>query len=436
MTTTRRRTRRTGEEESTAYGHAVCKWCTYLAVVVTLISLVALTLALLVVRTLLIALALAVLVGDGLQMQLRTGSTRWILDSRGGQHGRGDMNSSSLGPELPNSDFTLPKNLRKPTEMSDKPPISPLPSDAVRIDLLHRPQCLPLPDIYKVPGHTLEPDFGAFKRNTYMVIMDDTEDARKSLKEYLDQAHIPQGTPGGIQNAGYFLLKPGDCLIMRCKNWSGREEDDKVQVVVVPHECFSAASRSRFMQVHDTVLSPCGQQKPQKGGVFWEQSDEANDQKAKQLISPMVCNKIKNGELTEHQCLRKELFHANAAIAVQAMELSLPREAKLLQQQAEACNFPQVGISGNFYFPAMQLNLAPAAQAEQATSFRASANSTRPRGNVKIGTPKCKGAYVALALQLTLWVCNAADIPSPSVSIEAWDRNTVMIEVQLDPKGR
>ncbi|KAI0349265.1 hypothetical protein OH77DRAFT_1322370 [Trametes cingulata] len=263
--------------------------------------------------------------------------------------------------------------------MSDKPPVSPLPPDAVRIDLPHRPQCLP--DIYQVPGHTLEPDFGAFKGNTYMVIMDDTEDARKALKEYLDQAHIPQGTPGGIQNAGYFLLKPGDCLIARRKNWSGREEDDKVQVVVVPHECFSAASRSRFMQVRDTVLGPRGQWRPQKGGVFWEQSDEAkslknghrayllalSDQKAKQLTSPMVCNKIKNGELTEHQRLRKELIQANAAIAVQAMELSVPREAKLLRQRAEACNFPQVGISGNFYFPAMQLNLAPAAQAEQAT---------------------------------------------------------------------
>ncbi|KAI0354338.1 hypothetical protein OH77DRAFT_1521942 [Trametes cingulata] len=148
--------------------------------------------------------------------------------------------------------------------------------DVVPIDLPQHLECLP--DIYKVPSHTLEPDFGTFKGSTYIVVMDDTEDARKSLKDYLNQVHIPQGTPSGIQVAG-------------------REEEDKVQVVVIPQECFSAASHSHFMQVRDTVLGLCGQQKPQKGGVFWEQSDKAkslknghraylltlSDQKAKQL---------------------------------------------------------------------------------------------------------------------------------------------------------
>ncbi len=48
------------------------------------------------------------------------------------------------------------------------------------------------------------------------------------------------------------------------------------------------------------------------------------------------------------------------------MELSLPREAKLLRQRAEACNVPHVGHANNYFFPAMQLNLSPAAEADTA----------------------------------------------------------------------
>ena len=161
---------------------------------------------------------------------------------------------------------------------------------------------------------------------------------------------------------------------------------------------FPEEDRKQFTAVRDDVLGPPDQRSPGKGGVEWERSPEAKSlkngdrcytlglsfQAPKQLSSPMSSAKIIDHTLTKHQVLRKRLlqvslavvcmtfrrltsYQTSANIAIKAIEHGLPQEARLLRQRAEACNVPQLGVAGNFYFPAMQLNLAPAADTSTAS---------------------------------------------------------------------
>ncbi|EIW51395.1 uncharacterized protein TRAVEDRAFT_54600, partial [Trametes versicolor FP-101664 SS1] len=258
------------------------------------------------------------------------------------------------------------------------PPVCPVPGGV--------PVSLPSgrskhwPDLWTIPDHPLAPNFGMYQGKIYFGLVYSAPETRKALKNFLDVAPIPEGTPDGIEKAGLLVMAPGDCLIVRDIQGSGMEEDDHVHAVLTPPELFSQELRDDIRSVRDDILGPVEERTAVKGGVAWERSPEAKSlrnadrcsslttshQAPKQQTAPMASTRMPLGVLSEHQTVRKHAIQANAAIAVEAMELSLPHEAKLLRQRAEACNVPRVGHANNYFFPAMQLNLSPAAEADTA----------------------------------------------------------------------
>ncbi|KAI0643197.1 hypothetical protein C8Q79DRAFT_915393 [Trametes meyenii] len=220
--------------------------------------------------------------------------------------------------------------------------------------------------------------------------------------EFLKDAKIPNGTEEGIAQSGQCLLPmsqcladtsagfarygPGDCVIGRDLRKGNREETDELL-----SECFDKKDVADLWAVRDDILGPDELRTPSKavfqdgiwsGGVAWERDPLAccvqnasrcytaafSHQVPKTLTSPTRGVKTNGGILTPHHLLRKHLIDVTARIGVRAMTLSAPAEAMLLQQRAEALNFPRIGNSDNYYFSTMQLNLTPAQGPDAATA--------------------------------------------------------------------
>lgn len=107
------------------------------------------------------------------------------------------------------------------------------------------------PDLWTIPDHPLAPNFGMYRGKIYFGLVYSAPETRKALKNFLDVAPIPEGTPDGIEKAGecsyalymtslsewytgLLVMAPGDCLIVRDIQGSGMEEDDHVHAVLTP----------------------------------------------------------------------------------------------------------------------------------------------------------------------------------------------------------
>ncbi|KAF8055699.1 hypothetical protein FPV67DRAFT_1394420, partial [Lyophyllum atratum] len=89
-------------------------------------------------------------------------------------------------------------------------------------------------------------------------------------------------------------------------------------------------------------------------------------QRARNMTSPTASGKLPDGGMTEDIEKKKFVVTTSAAVGVASMNQFAPLEfRKQLKQHAELTNMPRIGSTSNVYFPAIQLNIAPAVAGDE-----------------------------------------------------------------------
>ncbi|KAG5337039.1 hypothetical protein C0989_011043 [Termitomyces sp. Mn162] len=253
---------------------------------------------------------------------------------------------------------------------------------------------------YHVKHHPLVPEYHSEKYPDarIMIYIQNTEKGVMEKQwEFENSIKIPRGSDEKMAELGLFELKPGDLIFARDlhgpKDSQGSidPENDVLMAMNLSLESFLSPEEMDNLQAAQMAIlgprelrssnAPINNGDDYEGGLAFERdptvkgingsrcySAGPTHQRPRNMTSPTASGKVPDGGLTSQLIIRQQLVKQLTSAGVKAMKKFAPSKfVTIMEKHAELTNMPRIGNMENVFFPAVQLNFAPAVSQDESS---------------------------------------------------------------------
>ncbi|KAF6746511.1 hypothetical protein DFP72DRAFT_1076355 [Ephemerocybe angulata] len=240
-----------------------------------------------------------------------------------------------------------------------------------------------------------------------------------SLLEHVGPKKCPHNKEDALAH-GYLAVKAGDAPVFLWRNMDGSQapEDDKIVLWTRPKSSVPKGHIVFSRNVVDRILGDPSEMSASKatvdkntgayqGGVAFERNAAATSvsssnrcyplstsyQANHHMNAPHKSRKTLGLPLSGHAALVKDILKVGAVSGMSGLESGPEGLDELLKERADYLNVPHVGDPGNTAFPTFQLNIAAAADADDASEL---ANSLGTFGGAHVDSGDSAGCVTAM----------------------------------------